>query len=217
MMDKKKNIMEKKFCALPLAGYHPKKDECLIPTLRIRAKSFPEELLRESFTSKNQINGHVSPRALTQKRLMSCGEVQTALVTMAIQEGDPIQLWRLLSRKDSDPNHVDGFGLQPIHYACMYGELDILKILLRHGVDVNAKTLTGENALDIAVKEGNFEAAQYLINKGAYVTTIVNGIKSVSCRSVENVSYRSVERNKRNLNIGRTHRSGSMMCSLKLL
>nr|XP_047127879.1 protein VAPYRIN-like [Hydra vulgaris] len=201
MMDRKINI---KVYRSPLAVFQPF-DESLMSKLRIRAKSFPEELLRESFNTKNAKNGCYHPPAINHKRLMSCGEIQTALVTMAIQEGNVIQLWRLLSRKDSDPNHVDGFGLQPIHYACMYGELDIIKILLQHSVDVNAKTLTGENALDIAVKEGNFEVAQYLINKGAYVTTIVNGIKGVTCQSKETI--------KPKVTTGRSQRSISMMSS----
>ena len=114
--------------------------------------------------------------------MKSCGQLQSALVTLAIREGDVIQLWRLLDRKDADVRFVDGLGMQPIHYACIYGKLDIIKVLLQYDVDINQTTAKGEYPLELAVREGNFDVAQYLINKGARVKTIVDGIKDDSFR-----------------------------------
>lgn len=167
-----------------------------------RTKSYPEELLRNSmktgvcipdivtntsamcdehddsdiFTNDgiNRLDAH--ERSKNYKRLKSCGQLQSALVTMAIRDCEVIQLWRLLSRKDVDINETDGAGMKPIHYACLFGHFEILKILLQHDVDVNSLTKEGLSPLDIAVREGNFEIAQYLVKTGAQVKSIVNGI-----------------------------------------
>lgn len=170
-----------------------------------RAQSLPEESLRDSMrphtvihpyngvhsnqtnniTSDNNNNNnnylqtptnHQPPHGATSKRLKSCGQLQSALVTLAIQEGDVMQLWRLLSRKDVNINETDGIGMQPIHYACLYAELEILKVLLQQGANIDAATSKGDFPLDIAVTEGNFEVAQYLVSRGARIKTIVNGI-----------------------------------------
>lgn len=184
-----------------------------------RAKSYPEELLRDSFTnsvisgiprifihrtppqtveeedeenesaliteinaldyvkftlraSRNNNNNNVN----NNKRMKSCGQLQSALVIMAIRDNDSIQLWRLLSRRDVDINETDGAGMKPIHYACLFGSLEMLKILIQNEADFNATTSIGDSCLDIAVQEGNFEVAQYLILKGAKIKNIVNGI-----------------------------------------
>ena len=154
-----------------------------------RARSYPEELLRGPCKLIAIQNGQkdeevCSARAYAHNnRMKSSGELQSALVTLAIKNGDSIQLWRLLTRKDVDVNHMDGFGMQPVHYASLYGELEILKILLQFNIDINVTTKSGEYALDLAVKEGNFEVAQYLVNNGARVKNIVNGIKDTTRRS----------------------------------
>jgi len=180
-----------------------------------RAKSYPEELLRESMKEKFVIHeivvqqetdvdvddgerdevlseskenymrlairGHNtnnnSNNSNNNKRLKSCGQMQSALVTMAIQDGDADQLWRLLSRKDVDVTETDGAGMQPIHYACLFGNVEMLTILLKHKAEIiNNPDENGELPLDIAVREGNFEIAQYLVKQGAKVKSIVNGM-----------------------------------------
>lgn len=191
-----------------------------------RAKSYPEELLRDSFTNSLlqglpricihpvheevdeenteeseccDMNGDEEINALdyvkftlraaaarhyyqnnrnSRNRLKSCGQLQSALVIMAIRDNDSIQLWRLLSRKDVDVNETDGAGMKPIHYACLFGSLEMLKILIQNEADYDATSKSGDSCLDIAVNEGNFEVAQYLIMKGAKVKNIVNGITS---------------------------------------
>uniref|UniRef100_A0A7M5X4U7 Uncharacterized protein n=1 Tax=Clytia hemisphaerica TaxID=252671 RepID=A0A7M5X4U7_9CNID len=110
------------------------------------------------------------------KRLKSCGQVQSALVVMAIKDNDSIQLWRLLSRKDVDVSEFDGAGMQPVHYACLFGNLEMLKIVIQNEGNINELTKSEDSCLDIAVREGNFEVAQYLVSKGAKIKSIVNGM-----------------------------------------
>lgn len=160
-----------------------------------RNNSYPEELLRGpiktllketanlKITKENfDEDEHYAKMYAHRNRMKSCGQLQSALVTLAIREGDVIQLWRLLDRKDANVRFVDGLGMQPIHYACIYGKLDIIKVLLQYDVDINQTTVKGEYPLELAVREGNFDVAQYLINKGARVKTIVDGIKDDSFR-----------------------------------
>ena len=160
-----------------------------------RNNSYPEELLRSPVKTllKETANLKIASESFDEdehyakvhvhrNRMKSCGQLQSALVTLAIREGDVIQLWRLLDRKDADVRFVDGLGMQPIHYACIYGKLDIIKVLLQYDVDINQTTAKGEYPLELAVREGNFDVAQYLINKGARVKTIVDGIKDDSFR-----------------------------------
>ena len=110
-------------------------------------------------------------------RAASHAQVQYALIRAAIFERDKIQLMRLLQRKDVDVNNIDVDGLAPIHFAAMKGSVDTVKILIKHGAEIDILSHQNEYPLDIAVREGNFEIAQYLINKGAGVKNIVNGMK----------------------------------------
>ena len=187
-----------------------------------RAKSYPEELLRDSLTNScisgiprifihrtppqtvhEEENEENESELITElnaldyvkftlrasrntdnnnnnKRMKSCGQLQSALVVMAIRDNDSIQLWRLLSRRDVDINETDGAGMKPIHYACLFGSLEMLKILIQNKADIDATTSIGDSCLDIAVQEGNFEVAQYLIMKGATIKNVVNGIEQRS-------------------------------------
>ena len=174
-----------------------------------RSKSYPEELLRGPINKlvkkttelkivtnvnydNNEDDDFYTKMYAQRNRMKSCGQLHSALVTLAIRDGDVIQLWRLLEHKDADVHFTDGLGMQPIHYACMYGELDIIKVLLQFDVDINKETSAGQYPLEIAVKEGNFDVAQYLITKGARVGTIVDGIKGVIKRDRSNTTPRTM-------------------------
>ena len=204
-----------------------------------RAQSYPEELLRDSFTNSiitgmprifvhqtlpqtvqevdeeeneedliTEINAmdyvkftlraahnNNNNNKRNNKRQKSCGQLQSALVIMAIRDNDSIQLWRLLSLRDVDVNETDGAGMKPIHYASLFGSLEMLKILIQNEADYNATTRNGDSCLDIAVQEGNFEVAQYLILKGAKIKNIVNGIvigeRPTLKNKMENTTHKS--------------------------
>ncbi|KAJ8683688.1 hypothetical protein QAD02_019480 [Eretmocerus hayati] len=75
----------------------------------------------------------------------------------------------LLNKKDSE-------GLAPIHHCAQYGNLEGVKELLKHGIDVNLKDdKSGRTALFYAVERRNpsvpadkyYEIAHALLNKGA--------------------------------------------------
>ena len=90
-------------------------------------------------------------------------------------EGDPNCLKQLVD-KGIDLNQVidESHYLHPIHWACGYGNLEAVKILLDAGEDINVKD-GGSNEytpLDHAVLHKHITLAKYLLEKGAEKTEI---------------------------------------------
>ena len=56
--------------------------------------------------------------------------------------------------KESDTNVKSSEGLTPLHIAALWGRLHNLKILIRHGGDINVADDDGNNALDLASLSG---------------------------------------------------------------
>ena len=61
----------------------------------------------------------------------------------------------------------EGNGNQPIHIAAQNGHLEIAKLVLEAGGDVNAKNGGGVTALHMAVEYDYYWTAKYLLEKGA--------------------------------------------------
>jgi cytohesin len=55
----------------------------------------------------------------------------------------------------------------PLHIASDSGELAVVRVLLEHGVDVNAKDKGNSTPLHNALKEGHVDIAQLLLQRGA--------------------------------------------------
>ena len=62
-----------------------------------------------------------------------------------------------------------GDGRTALHQAASVGNLELLKLLMSRGADVNAKNSTGETALHLAARFGHLEAAKLLVASGALV------------------------------------------------
>jgi len=79
----------------------------------------------------------------------------------AILEGSRSKIITLIdffantNARDSDGNHS-------LIYAAIHGDVNIIKILLRHGAYLNLKNNSRLTAYDFAVKSNNSEAAKYL-------------------------------------------------------
>ena len=69
-----------------------------------------------------------------------------------------------------------------LHYAAQDGHVDVAKVLIRNGADVNAKDSDGETALHMAAEDGHVDVVKVLIQNGADVNA-VNENKSTSPRS----------------------------------
>ncbi|KJP87631.1 hypothetical protein AK88_02659 [Plasmodium fragile] len=68
----------------------------------------------------------------------------------------------LVNKRNSD-------GLCALHYACDRGYLDIVKVLIEYGADVNADDSFGDTALHIAAYSGKTDIIKYLTSVGADV------------------------------------------------
>lgn len=54
-----------------------------------------------------------------------------------------------------------------LHYAALNGNKEMIRVLLDHGADVNARTLRGFTPLYMAAREADAETVRMLINAGA--------------------------------------------------
>lgn len=66
---------------------------------------------------------------------------------------------------ESAPN-----GETPLNTASLHGQIEVVKLLLQHGADVNLKALSGCYPLHLAARNGHLEVAKHLIANQADLT-----------------------------------------------
>lgn len=74
---------------------------------------------------------------------------------------------QLLLDAGADPLQQDVEGSPALHYAVWCDSPDMINSLLRHGADVNKKSLTGEPPLWVAAKRGDLELVELFLSEGA--------------------------------------------------
>ena len=96
----------------------------------------------------------------------------------------------LLSKDNVDGK--DKKGLAPIHHAINHGHFDIVKELIYHGADVNAKNYFNSSALKFAVRSGDVNIVKLLVEHGADVNQ--KDVLGFSCLDVgkENKRYAEI-------------------------
>ena len=69
--------------------------------------------------------------------------------------------------------------MQPLHYACFFGQEPVVKVLLEKRAEVNIQDLEGISPLHWAALQGHASIVQQLLQHGAYPNFMeVNGNKS---------------------------------------
>jgi ankyrin repeat protein len=63
----------------------------------------------------------------------------------------------------------DNWGETPLHIVAEKGDIELAKLLISKGADVNAGTITGTTPLYYATRKGNIEIVKFLVSKGANV------------------------------------------------
>lgn len=77
----------------------------------------------------------------------------------------------MLEREPERLRMTSPFGTA-LHAACAHGQLDIVKLLLARGADLNAHGgILGGTPLNTAASEGHLEIVKYLIENGARMET----------------------------------------------
>ncbi len=96
-------------------------------------------------------------------------EATVALFQAMAQNGTPMVEQAI--QNGADVNAFDTQGITPLLQAAVYPEkIDILRVLLLNGCNINYKTRQGETALNKAVFFNNRAAAKLLIEFGANVS-----------------------------------------------
>jgi ankyrin repeat protein len=86
---------------------------------------------------------------------------------------DQIEVMKLLLYKINNVNLLIGPNLiTPLMWASWAGDIDLVKLLIEKGSDVNYKNINGLTPLMEAAKMGQKEVVEYLINKGARVNEV---------------------------------------------
>ena len=60
----------------------------------------------------------------------------------------------------------DNFFWPPLHHGCYCGQLDVVKLLLDNGVDIDAQAINGGTPLMRAIENSKQAVVSYLISKG---------------------------------------------------
>ncbi|XP_064389430.1 serine/threonine-protein phosphatase 6 regulatory ankyrin repeat subunit C-like [Halichondria panicea] len=87
------------------------------------------------------------------------GRQQAEKLLSTVNNGDVRKVKSLLAR-GADPNHPDCF---PLHRACLFGYLEIVKALVEAGADPERKNKEGLSPVHYAASNGHKELLVYLI------------------------------------------------------
>jgi ankyrin repeat protein len=85
----------------------------------------------------------------------------------AVFVADARRVHSLLERHPHLATTPDGRGDQPIHHASRNGDTEIVRLLVEHGADVNAKNPRGHTVLYCAGGHGHLDCLQLLLEAGA--------------------------------------------------
>ena len=108
-------------------------------------------------------------------RATSNAQMEYALIRKAIEERNKLDLLNLLNRRRRNTNTLGADGLAAMHHAAIAGTRRVIEVLLYFGAEINIQSSDGDYPLDLAVREGNYDIAQFLIENGACLDNVVNG------------------------------------------
>lgn len=130
--------------------------------LNLREKDRGENLLMLSVREdSNQVFAYLiaHPHVQIDQR---ANNGDTALMLAAYLE--KVSKLKALIAAGAKPNQS---GWTALHYACVVGNLEIVKILLSHQADVNAETPNKTTSLMLAARRGELQIVKKLLEHGA--------------------------------------------------
>uniref|UniRef100_A0A8D1WPG5 Protein phosphatase 1 regulatory subunit 27 n=3 Tax=Sus scrofa TaxID=9823 RepID=A0A8D1WPG5_PIG len=84
-----------------------------------------------------------------------------------IRQGDLEQVGRFIRARKVSLDTIHPSGLAALHEAVLSGNLECVKLLVKHGADIHQRDETGWTPLHIACSDGYPDIARYLISLGA--------------------------------------------------
>lgn len=73
-------------------------------------------------------------------------------------------------QKETHIDIRDSLGQTPLHWACLNGHLNTVKMLLGRGADKNVRSRKNLNSLDLAISAGRTEVVKFLLEVGVDMT-----------------------------------------------
>ncbi|KAH8726741.1 hypothetical protein GQ44DRAFT_613477, partial [Phaeosphaeriaceae sp. PMI808] len=83
-----------------------------------------------------------------------------------------------MKAKESPVNSKDGIQNMPLHYAVQNGHMEVVKLLLEHGAEVDSKGSEGRTPLSWAAEEGYEAVVKLLLEHGAEVDSKDNNSRT---------------------------------------
>ena len=96
----------------------------------------------------------------------------------------------------SSVNERNFYGDQLIHFVCVAGANEDLKLLLESGADVNSRGEDGFTPLHYAAEQGHLKTVKYLLDCGAD-KTVENraGLKPIELAQENSICYELLDQN----------------------
>ena len=111
-------------------------------------------------------------------RTLSSADYESILHN-AVARSDLTTMRNILEGQRVNVNYYRPPGVTALHVACMVGDVNIIELLVVHKADFRLKSREGLSPVQIAVANGHFEVAEYLISVGAEDNAVKDGV----CRS----------------------------------
>ena len=102
------------------------------------------------------VEGNPHTHSFVKKRLKRLNRDRREALFHLCAQGGLIDGLELLLQLGTDVNCVDAsiFELTALGHACFHGKMEVVKVLLAYGADVNWKSRTGLTAIDQAQRRG---------------------------------------------------------------
>jgi ankyrin repeat protein len=108
-----------------------------------------------------------------------------------------IETWieAILSQEPQQSEHrkrvkeIDKDGDTALHYALLTGRVELVPLLLRGGVDIDAKNASGDTVLMSSARCGNEDGVVVLIENGANVEKLITLPSGENCNALHEAAY----------------------------
>ena len=156
-----------------------RKSKSLHLTGEMLARKLQGDINRNSFAGVPTEEKTATKKTSGRRKLSrssSYADSETVLMNAVANEDSGTVKRILESNSKVDLNAIRN-GFAPLHHACVNGNINIVKLLIKYNVNVNLKTNDGRTPIKLAVMSCNFELAEFLITNGSLDSDIIDGVQ----------------------------------------